>query len=53
MAIQETRIITKRLHDRPDDSWTIDGSLASGGYKQLEVVLRHGDPSIAQAAGTA
>ena len=25
----ETRIVTKRLHDRPDDSWTIDGALAT------------------------
>jgi NADH-quinone oxidoreductase subunit F len=49
----ETRIVTKRLYDRPDDSWTIDGSLASGGYDQLEVVLRQGDPGLAQAAVSA
>jgi NADH-quinone oxidoreductase subunit F len=49
----ETRIVTRRLHERPDDSWTIDGSLASGGYKMLETVLRQGDPSLAQAAVSA
>ena len=26
----ETRIITRRLHDRPDDSWTFDAALATG-----------------------
>jgi NADH-quinone oxidoreductase subunit F len=52
-SFAETRIVTKRLHDRPDDSWTIDGSLASGGYQQLEVVLRQGDPGLAQAAVSA
>ena len=31
----ETRIVTKRLHDRPDDSWTIDGALATGAYEAL------------------
>ena len=29
MSVTETRIITRRIHDRPDDSWTIDGALAS------------------------
>ena len=29
---EERRIVTKRLHERPDDSWTIDGALASGAY---------------------
>jgi NADH-quinone oxidoreductase subunit F len=52
-AFSETRIVTKRLHDRPDDSWTIDGSIASGGYESLQQVLRHGDPGLAQAAVTA
>jgi NADH-quinone oxidoreductase subunit F len=37
--IEETRIITKRLHDRPDDSWTIDAALETGGYEVLRGVL--------------
>jgi NADH-quinone oxidoreductase subunit F len=49
----ETRIVTRRLHERPDDSWTIDAALATGAYKMLEQVLRKGDRSAAQAAVTA
>ncbi len=49
----ETRIVTKRLHDRPDDSWTIEASLATGGYDSLKQVLAQGDPSLAQAAVSA
>jgi NADH-quinone oxidoreductase subunit F len=33
--MSETRIVTKRLHDHPDDSWTIDRYLATGGYESL------------------
>jgi NADH-quinone oxidoreductase subunit F len=47
-GFQETRIITKRLHDRPDDSWTIDGALASDGYAALREVLADGDPAAIQ-----
>ncbi len=36
---RETRIITKRLHDRPDDSWTLDAALATGGYDGLRKAL--------------
>jgi NADH-quinone oxidoreductase subunit F len=46
----ETRIVTRRLHERPEDSWTIEGALASDCYKSLEQVLRRGDPGLAQAA---
>ena len=43
MAIsEERRIVTKRLHDRPDDSWTIDGALATGAYDVLRVGARQG-----------
>jgi NADH-quinone oxidoreductase subunit F len=49
----ETRIVTRRLHERPDDSWTIDGALASGAYDSLRQVLAHGDPSAVQAEATA
>src|SRR5712671_3230695 len=44
----ETRIITKRLHDRPDDSWTVDGALASGAYVALRAVLAKGDTADVQ-----
>jgi NADH-quinone oxidoreductase subunit F len=32
MVATETRIITTRLHDRPNDSWTIEAALATGCY---------------------
>jgi NADH-quinone oxidoreductase subunit F len=35
----ETRIVTKRLHDWPDDSWTVDRALASGAYEQWRAAL--------------
>src|SRR5450432_863854 len=45
---EERRIVTKRLHDRPDDSWTIDGAVASGAYESLRAVLAKGDPADVQ-----
>jgi NADH-quinone oxidoreductase subunit F len=35
----ETRIVTKRLRDYPDDSWTIDRYLQTGGYEALRKAL--------------
>ena len=35
----ETRLVTRRLHDRPDDSWTIEGALATGAYDVLRTAL--------------
>ena len=46
--VTETRIVTRRLHERPDDSWTIDGALASGAYQVWREVLRAGDPAGVQ-----
>ncbi len=46
--MNETLIVTKRLHDRPDDSWTIEGATASGAYEVLREVLRAGDPASVQ-----
>ncbi len=46
--VQETRIVTKRLHDRPDDSWTIDGAIASGAYESLRAVLAKADAADVQ-----
>ena len=37
--VEETRIITKFLHERPDDSWTIDAALANGAYDGLRKAL--------------
>lgn len=39
MTVQETRIITRRLRDFPDDSWTIERVLADGGYEQFKRAL--------------
>jgi NADH-quinone oxidoreductase subunit F len=39
MPITETRLVTKRLRDRPDDSWTTEGALASGAYDILRNAL--------------
>ena len=35
----ETRIVTKRLRDHPQDSWTIERYLATGGYGALRKAL--------------
>jgi NADH-quinone oxidoreductase subunit F len=48
MAATETRIITKRLHDRPDDSWTIDAALAAGAYEGLRKALTMTPEAIGQ-----
>ena len=45
---QERRIVTKRLSEHPDDSWTIDVALASGAYETLRAVLAKGDPADVQ-----
>jgi NADH-quinone oxidoreductase subunit F len=45
---EETRIITRRLHERPDDSWTVAGANATGAYEVLRDVLRAGDPANIQ-----
>ena len=42
MAVTETRIVTKCLRERPDDSWTIDGALANGAYDALRDGARDG-----------
>ncbi|HYL52783.1 MAG TPA: NADH-quinone oxidoreductase subunit NuoF [Acidimicrobiia bacterium] len=45
---EETRILTRRLHERPDDSWTLEGANATGAYEVLRDVLRAGDPANIQ-----
>jgi len=44
----ETRLVTKRLHDRPEDSWTVDGALASGAYASLKQALTMTPEAIGQ-----
>jgi NADH-quinone oxidoreductase subunit F len=46
--MEERRIVTKHLYERPDDSWTIDGALAAGCYDALKVVLSAGNPADVQ-----
>ena len=43
----ETRIVTKRLRDRPDDSWTLQAALDTGGYTALRKALAMDPASIA------
>jgi NADH-quinone oxidoreductase subunit F len=50
--VEQRRLITKRLHERADDSWTIDGALATGAYDVLRDVLAKGDPASIQEAVT-
>ena len=42
----ETRLVTARLRERPEDSWTMDGALASGGYESLKQALGMAPESI-------
>jgi NADH-quinone oxidoreductase subunit F len=49
VTAQETRILTERLHQRPDDSWTIDAALATGAYNVWRDVLVRGDAEAVQA----
>jgi NADH-quinone oxidoreductase subunit F len=48
MTVEETRYVTRRLHDRPDDSWTIEGAVASGAYESLRAVVTADDPADVQ-----
>ena len=35
----ETRLVTARLRERPEDSWTMEGAVASGAYESLKQAL--------------
>ena len=39
IPVGETRLVTARLRERPDDSWTIDGALKSGAYNAFRQAL--------------
>jgi NADH-quinone oxidoreductase subunit F len=51
-AATETRIITKRLRDFPDDSWTLERSRATGGYEALRKALSMEPAAIAEEVKT-
>ena len=46
MTATETRLVTARLRERPEDSWTMDGALASGAYESLKQALGMSPESI-------
>ena len=39
MRVPETRVVTARLHDHPDDSWTMEAALGTGAYEGLRKAL--------------
>jgi NADH-quinone oxidoreductase subunit F len=44
----ETRILTKFLRERPDDSWTIEAALDNGAYQALRKALEMSPAAIGQ-----
>ena len=46
--ITETRIVTKRLRERPDDSWTIAAARETGAYEALRKALTMAPAAIAE-----
>jgi len=44
----ETRIVTKRLRERPDDSWTLAAAKQTGGYDALRKALSMDPLAIAE-----
>jgi len=48
VSATETRLVTQRLHDRPEDSWTIEGALATGAYETLKQALTMAPDAIGQ-----
>jgi len=49
----ETRILTRRLREHPDDSWTIDAALADGAYQALRATLAKEPADVAEQISTA
>ncbi|MFI5045803.1 MAG: NADH-quinone oxidoreductase subunit NuoF [Acidimicrobiia bacterium] len=39
MPVTETRVVTKLLRDRPEDSFTIDAAVANGAYSALDAAF--------------
>ncbi|MGH9001135.1 MAG: NADH-quinone oxidoreductase subunit NuoF [Acidimicrobiia bacterium] len=48
MTATETRIVTQRLRDRPDDSWTLAAARATGGYEALRKALGMEPAAVAE-----
>jgi len=48
----ETRLLTRRLNDRPDDSWTLDAALATGAYEALRATLTRDPGEVAEQVTT-
>jgi NADH-quinone oxidoreductase subunit F len=48
MAASETRVVTKFLRERPDDSWTVDAALANGTYSTLDGLFDRAPGDIVQ-----
>ena len=48
MTATETRIVTKRLRERPDDSWTLAAVRQTGGYDSLRKALSMDPAAIAE-----
>ncbi len=46
--VRETRIITARLHERPDDSWTVEAAIATGAYESFRKALRMDRAAVAE-----
>ena len=46
--VEQRRIVTTRLHERPDDSWTIDAALANGTYGTLDTLFDRAPEDIIQ-----
>ena len=44
----ETRMLTRRLHEHPDDSWTADVAIADGAYDALQATLERDSGDVAK-----
>jgi NADH-quinone oxidoreductase subunit F len=52
LTATETRIVTKRLRERPHDSWTLAAARETGGYQALEKALSMDPAAIAEEVKT-
>ena len=46
MTLTETRLITKRIHERPEDSWTYAAAKATGAYAEWHKALKGSRESV-------
>jgi NADH-quinone oxidoreductase subunit F len=52
MAPVETRIVTKRLREITEDSWTLDVAVRSGAYESLRTALAMDPDAIIEEVKT-